>query len=339
MRVFFDPAQRLHAPVAELYGGQLIDPFESPQRADRILDAVSHLGTASEPRDFGREALTRVHAPDFVAFLEECWEAWAAEGFAGDAMTAAMPPDRREAHCPSHIEGRLGYFAFSGESAITSTTFKAARASANTALAAAEAVAQGAKSAFALCRPPGHHCMHAQFGGYCYLNNAALAAQAMRDSGAAQVAILDIDFHHGNGTQDIFYDRADVLFCSIHGDPDRAYPFYLGYSEEVGRGAGHGFNHNFPLPEATAFAAWLEAFEAAAGHISRFGAEALVVSLGVDIYESDPQSFFRISAPNLFEIGRRIAQFSMPTVFVMEGGYANDELGANVARVLTGFTG
>ena len=195
----------------------------------------------------------------------------------------------------------------------------------------------GARAAFALCRPPGHHAARDLYGGYCFLNNAAIAAQYLRDHGAARVAILDVDFHHGNGTQDIFYDRADVLFVSLHGDPAEAFPYFSGYADETGAGAGSGCNLNFPLPRATEFAAWRAALETGLARIRAFGPDALVVSLGVDTYAGDPISFFRLQSSDFTAYGGLIASCRVPTVFVLEGGYAVAEVGVNVVNVLAGF--
>jgi acetoin utilization deacetylase AcuC-like enzyme len=188
-----------------------------------------------------------------------------------------------------------------------------------------------------LTRPPGHHAGADFFGGYCFLNNAALAAQHLRDQGFARAAVLDIDYHHGNGTQAIFYDRPDVLFTSIHGDPHTEYPFYLGYADECGAGAGLGANLNMPLPRGSDFATWSDALTQALAAIASFGAQALVVSLGVDTFVGDPISGFTLRSDDYLHVGAQIAGVSLPTVFVFEGGYAVAEVGVNVANVLQGF--
>jgi len=339
MQVYHHPDQALHRPRTEIFGGEMITPFERPDRADQILAALGDHGPAVAPGPCDQNRLT-VHDPAYLGFLETCWRDWTAAGFTGEAHPTAMPlPTGIPAQRPDHIEGRLGYFAVSGESAIMAHTWQAVLASAASAQAAADRVAAGARAAFALCRPPGHHAMHARFGGYCYLNNAAIAAQILRDQGAGRVAVLDIDFHHGNGTQDIFYARDDVLFISIHGTPLEAYPFFLGHAGETGAGRGAGANCNLPLPPGTDFAGWQVALAFAAGRIAYFAAEALVISLGVDTCEDDPQGFFRIAAPDFLRIGQAIAAFGLPSVFVMEGGYGGGDLGGHVARVLGGFEG
>jgi acetoin utilization deacetylase AcuC-like enzyme len=211
------------------------------------------------------------------------------------------------------------------------------RAAADVALTGAQRLGAGAPGAFALCRPPGHHAARDLFAGYCFLNNAAIAAQSLRDLGAARVAVLDVDFHHGNGTQDIFYERPDVLYASLHGDPAQAFPYFLGYADEAGRGPGEGFNLNLPMPRGTIFATWRAALELALARIRAYGAEALVVSLGVDTFIADPISFFRLESPDFTTYGRMIGECGLPTLFVLEGGYAVAEIGINTVNVLSGF--
>jgi acetoin utilization deacetylase AcuC-like enzyme len=239
--------------------------------------------------------------------------------------------------CPDSISGKLGYYAMAGETSISAGTWEAASAAADVALTAAARLDQGARAAFALCRPPGHHAARDLYGGYCFLNNAAIAAQYLRDRGAARVAILDVDFHHGNGTQDIFYDRADVLYVSLHGDPLQAFPYFSGYADETGTGAGAGFTFNLPLPPGTTFEVWQEALRAALARIADFRADALVVSLGVDTYAEDPISFFRLESADFTRYGRMLGDCRLPTLFVMEGGYAVGAIGVNVVNVLGGF--
>src|SRR5690606_18491167 len=231
----------------------------------------------------------------------------------------------------------LGYYSFDAGTPITAGTWQAVQSSVNVALSGQRRVEAGERAVFALCRPPGHHAAADFYGGYCFLNNAAIAAQAFRDSGAERVAILDVDYHHGNGTQAIFYRRGDVFFASLHGHPAQEYPFFLGYEDETGEGPGEGCNANFPLRWGTGFDRWSEALEEACRRIESYGAEALVVSLGVDTYKDDPISRFRLEQADYPTIGRRIARLGLPTLFVMEGGYAVEEIGINAVGVLTGF--
>ena len=211
------------------------------------------------------------------------------------------------------------------------------KSSYDVALTAAALVGDGEAAAFALCRPPGHHAGTAFMGGYCYINNAAVAAQRFRDQGAARVAILDVDYHHGNGTQEIFFARPDVLVVNLHGDPMTEYPFFLGHADERGAGPGEGFNHNYPLPFGTGWAEWSAALEDGCRKVAAYAPDVLVVSLGVDTFEKDPISQFKLKSEDYPKIGRRIARLGLPTLFVMEGGYAVDEIGINAVGVLTGF--
>lgn len=341
MRGFFDDAQRLHAPAFEIVGGQMVPPFETKDRVDRLLRPLSAAGYCQfeTPRDFGLDPILATHDPALVAFLQRAYDDWKAAGFEGDVFATVMPPQHCRPRKPQFIEGEVGYFAASGESAIAQGTWPAVYASAQCAVAAADAVAQGDKAAFALCRPPGHHATKGQFGGYCYLNNAAIAAQYLRNHGSQRVAILDIDFHHGNGTQDIFYDRDDVLFVSLHGDPSLTYPFFLGYDDETGLGAGEGFNRNYPMGPGTDFHAWAAALHDAMGHLNAFAADTLVVSVGLDTYQHDPQSIFQISTEDFATIGSWIQHLGFPTVLVMEGGYAVEDLPKNVSSFFAGFMG
>ena len=210
-------------------------------------------------------------------------------------------------------------------------------ASANVALTGQALVAGGKRAAFALCRPPGHHAAADVYGGFCFLNNAAIAAQAWRDDGAGKVAILDVDYHHGNGTQSIFYKRADVFFASLHGRPAQEFPFFLGYEDETGTGAGEGCNRNYPLPWGSGWAPWRDALEDSCRRIEAYTPDALVISLGVDTFKDDPISRFTLESANYLELGARIAALGRPTLFVMEGGYAVEEIGVNAVNVLTGF--
>jgi acetoin utilization deacetylase AcuC-like enzyme len=238
---------------------------------------------------------------------------------------------------PANFSARVGLFAFDAGSPITVGTWVAAREGILCAMAAADAVVAGERAAFALSRPPGHHAGPDFFGGYCFLNNAALATQTLRDSGLARVAVLDVDYHHGNGTQTMFETRNDVLTVSIHGDPSTEYPFYLGHADERGRGPGEGFNLNLPLPRGTTPERWFAALDVASQAVRDFAPAALVVSLGVDTFEGDPISGFKLRSSDYLTLGRTVAALGLPTVWVFEGGYAVDEVGINTANVLEGF--
>lgn len=218
---------------------------------------------------------------------------------------------------------------------IVEGTYEAALASANCALSAAQSIVNGQWSAFALCRPPGHHAGKDYGGGYCFINNASVAANWLASQG--KVALLDIDYHCGNGTQDIFYDRNDVLTISIHADPNFEYPHYAGYANETGAGAGLGFHKNFPLEKGTEDAQYLSTLEAALSLIRQFEPTYLVLSAGMDIYADDPLGTIKVTTDGIGEIGKRISALDLPTLIVMEGGYANEVLGRNIVALLSAF--
>jgi len=341
MLTVFSEKHALRDAKTELYGGELVPPFECPQRAEHILQRVKDvsLGEIIAPESFDIDALTRVHDPAFIHFLETCWEEWTAVGYKGEAFPMCWPARGMQQRIPDHIDGKLGYYSLSTESAISNGTWEAARASADVALTAQAALRDGAREAFALCRPPGHHAAGDMYGGYCFINNAAVAAQAFLDQGASRIALLDVDFHHGNGSQSIFYDRSDVMFVSLHGDPREAFPHFLGYADESGQGKGEGFNHNYPMGPGTSFKTWGEALADACRKISNYAPDALVISLGVDTFEHDPISFFKLASDDFKRYGATIAALNLPTLFVMEGGYAVEEIGVNAVNVLEGYEG
>src|SRR5580658_10468671 len=339
MITVFSTDHLLRSPRTELYGGELVRPHESPERAQIVLERIptQHLGRVIGPASFGTAPLLHVHDQGYVEFLQQAWAEWTSAGHRGEAIPDCWPARRMMQRCPRNIAGKLGFYSMAGETSISHGTWEAARAAADVALTGASRIQEGERAAFALCRPPGHHAARDLYGGYCFLNNAAIAAQYLRDAGAERVAVLDVDFHHGNGTQDIFYDRPDVLYVSLHGDPADAFPYFSGYADETGTGTGAGFNLNFPLPVGTEFSAWSLALQAALARIASFRADALVVSLGVDTFVEDPISFFRLQSADFFTYGRMIGACALPTLFVLEGGYAVDEIGVNVVNVLAGF--
>ena len=343
MITFFNRLHALHQGKMEMFRGQLVPCFEVPARVDHVLAQIGQrkLGPVQDPAFLDVAALAGIHAPVYLDFLEHAWDNWVAldpTNSARDALPSVWPNHGlRSDVSPANFAARMGRFAFDTGSPLTSGTWVAAREGAACAVSAAQAVANGARAALALSRPPGHHAGADFYGGYCFLNNAALAAQALRDRGLQRVAILDVDYHHGNGTQAIFYGRSDVLFASIHGDPHTEYPFYLGYADETGSGAALGFNLNLPLPRGTGFATWREALAHALKRIDQFDAQALVVSLGLDTFEGDPISGFTLRSDDFFSVGDDIANAGLPTVFIFEGGYAVAELGVNAVNVLEGF--
>jgi len=340
MKTFFSPEHSYRNPRTELNGGELVTPFESPERADLVLKALQDaaLGPIEQVAARDLEVAKQVHDADYLQFLSRCWAEWVAAGHQGEIISYIWPGRRLTSnHVPNAIAGRVGYYSLSADTAIGEGTWQAAVSSQSVALAATEAIINGDRTAFGLCRPPGHHAARDQYGGYCFLNNAAIAAQQSLNLGRQKVAIVDIDFHHGNGTQDIFYHRDDVLVISLHGDPLEAFPHFSGYADEVGTDAGAGFNLNMPLPRGTNYTSWSACLDHALERVGQFGAELLVVSLGVDAFEQDPISFFKLSQQDFFDCGRRLGRQAIDTVFLLEGGYALDHIGENVTNVLSGF--
>lgn len=343
MDIVYSEDHRLHCGQGEMVDGEQHPCFENPSRADTVLAAVKRagIGQVLPPEDFGLEPILAIHGRRYVDFLQHAWDRWAAQGCVADLLPTIFHGrhSRGEAPVPTALMGELGHYCFDSEAPVTSGTWQAIYSSAQVALTAQQLMAQGARSAFALCRPPGHHAGSDYMGGYCYFNNAAIAGQRFLDQGARRVAILDIDYHHGNGTQEIFYGRGDVLFASIHADPMVEYPYYWGHESERGEGAGEGFNCNYPLPHGAGWAQWSKALADACAQIEGYGADALIISLGVDTYEQDPISEFRLTTPDYRLIGEAIGALGLPTLFVMEGGYAVEAIGLNVSGVLEGFLG
>ena len=332
--MFFDDRQRAHAPTQELHNGGFTTYAEMPARVDAILAA---LGPVETPPDRGAAAILAVHSPAYVAFLKDAARLWHEAGRTGDAIPYAFPIRARRPLDLTRIDALIGAHSFDATTPITPDTWAASYGSAQSAVAATQAVLDGEPAAFALCRPPGHHAGVDYCGGYCHLNTAAIAAQAARDAGVARVAILDIDYHHGNGTQDIFYDRADVFYASVHADPKTDYPFYWGHADETGAGEGLGATLNLPLPHGTTIDAFRAAQTTALDAIAAFDPGLLVVSFGADTWEGDPISHFALTTPDYAVLARDIAARGWPTAIVMEGGYAVDALGHNVASFLRGF--
>ena len=237
---------------------------------------------------------------------------------------------------PNNIEGKLGYYCLANETSISQGTIEGAYESVKVVLTAVEMLKKE-KSIFALCRPPGHHASKDQYGGYCFFNNVAIAAEKLIEEGAKKIAILDIDFHHGNGTQEIFYNRSDVFFISLHGDPMEAFPHFLGHADEKGMAEGEGYNLNYPMPPNTSYTLWKKNLNAAISNVKNFSPNFLLVSLGVDTFEKDPISFFKLKSDDYFDVGRLVSSLDIPTLFVMEGGYAINEIGVNTVNILKGF--
>jgi acetoin utilization deacetylase AcuC-like enzyme len=340
MKTVYNADHTAHRAAYEFFRGEKVDAFEKPERADWVLAAIANakLGDVIAPDSFPDSAITRIHSARYVDFIQHAHAQHLAHGGSGDAFPSVWSiRGMRSDVVPQNFAAQMGLFSFDAGTPLTAGTWRAARAGADCALTGAALLTSGEQSAFVLTRPPGHHAGADFFGGYCFLNNAAIAAQALLDKGCKRVAILDVDYHHGNGTQDIFYGRSDVFFASIHGDPSTEYPFFLGYADETGRDAGNGFNLNLPLSAGTAAAQWFSALDIAIARIKNYQPDALVVSLGVDTFEGDPISHFKLRTADYPTLGASVRALKTPTLFVMEGGYAVAEIGANVLGVLTGF--
>jgi len=338
-----------HAGLVELVAGREIPCYESPERAEEIERA---LGAAqgfspAEPELFGTAPILAVHDPELVAVVEHAWTDALAAGDA-DGSRPLIPDTFKLAPyagpmeltgLPNGAHRRLGAFCFDTATPIVAGTAAAARAAVDVALTAASRVMDGAGLAYGLCRPPGHHAARAMLGGYCFFNNAAIVAEWLRrDAGAARVAILDVDYHHGNGTQQLFWERGDVLYVSLHGDPARAYPYYSGFADERGAGDGVGLTHNLPLPAQTGLDGYATALDEALSRIAAFDPDGpLVVSVGFDTFGRDPIGDFALRTADYAAIGGMVGELGVPMVALQEGGYAVDAIGANAVAFLSGL--
>jgi acetoin utilization deacetylase AcuC-like enzyme len=336
MRVFFDPRQLTHDPAREFHNGGFTAHAEMPLRAESVAAA---LGETELPADHGEGPILAVHDGGYIDFLKTGAAEWAAAGRPGDALGYVWPVRGRRPLALSRIDARLGQYSFDAVTPLTAHAWDAAYWSSQCALSALGAVLAGDKAAYALCRPPGHHAGADYLGGYCYLNHAAVTAQAARDAGVARVAVLDVDYHHGNGTQDIFWERGDVFYASVHADPATDYPFYWGHADEVGEGAGLGTTLNLPLAQGADLGVFRAAQAEALEAIAAFDPGLLVVSFGADTFAEDPISHFALGTEDYAVLAKDIAARGWPTVVVMEGGYAGEALGRNVASFLGGFGG
>lgn len=338
MKAFAHPAEARHDPRFFLMRGRLRPNFEIPARAAALEAGLARLGIRPDvPPPAPRAALEAVHAPAYLDFLRDAPSGWAALPDPGAEVVGNVHPTpemlAQGASRPEGLVGQVGWFTADTACPIGPGTWDAALGAASCALAAAGEAASG-RTAYALCRPPGHHAYAARAGGHCYVNNAALAAQALRDAGASRVAVLDIDSHHGNGTQGIFWDRGDVLTVSVHGDPNRYYPWFVGHAAEVGAGAGVGCNLNLPLAQGLGDAEWLNAIAAGLRAIAAFRADALVVSLGFDASEHEPLGFLRVTADGFARAGAMISAARLPAAIIQEGGYNVEVIGGLLERTL-----
>jgi acetoin utilization deacetylase AcuC-like enzyme len=339
MKTFYSPAHLAHAPKEEFEAGRLSPAVEIPERVERVRAEIERrkVGPIAPPDTFGDEPILRIHDGRFVEFLRSAYDDWRTR-YPGDTVEAIPSawPARGMRFDVAGIEARLGSYASDTATPIGHGTFEAARAAVDVVLSAAQQIQRGERAAFALTRPPGHHASSDVFGGYCYFNNIAIAAQWLADQGL-RPAILDVDYHHGNGTQSIFYGRNDVLFVSVHADPSFAYPHFLGFADEHGADAGEGFNLNLPLPRHTGWDTYSQTLDVALAKLRDSGPDVLLVSLGLDTFEADPISHFRLKAQDYLRMGETIASLRTPTLFVFEGGYNLDALAEITANVLEGF--
>ncbi len=345
MRAFYHPDQSLHDPKQYMRFGQIVAPKDLPERTAQLLGALKRHGvTPEQPAASGTDPILAVHSEGFVRFLETLWPRWLElpergpeawpntfPYWSGRTDESVRPPCR-----PTGIMGQLGWYLGDlsvpvGEHCWTSTL-----RSAETAVAGADAVLSGERAVYSLCRPSGHHARADRATGFCYINNTAVAAQRLR-SKFGKVAILDVDAHHGDGTQQIFYRRDDVLTISVHADPVNYYPFFTGYADETGNGPGEGFNLNLPLAHGAGGEAMAAAVDKAGAAIKAFGTEALVIALGYDAHKDDPIGVLKLDAADFGTIGAKVKAFGLPTLVVQEGGYAIEAIGGCLDAFLGGF--
>jgi len=337
VKLVFSARQLAHAPDVFISSGAEHPNPEVPERATRLRKAAVAFGLEEvAPPDSGRDALRAAHSARYLDFLENIYRRWQYIEGAARYVMPNIHPDGRDGGYPASSVGQAGFHIYDGSCPVDVTTWDSACWSANSALHAAELVLADATACYALSRPPGHHAGHDLVGGFCYLNNTALAASVLRRA-HERVAILDIDVHHGNGTQDIFYARDDVLTVSLHADPRRFYPFFWGYADERGIGAGEGCNINIPLARGSGDDDYLRALDGALASIAEFRPGALVVALGLDAHESDPFQGLRLTTSGFKRVAAAIVDLGLPTVLVQEGGYLSDELGANLVAFLKVF--
>ncbi len=340
MKVFCTPdRQKVHYPKSFLVNGAQQPNPEVPERVDRLIAAARAGGhDIAAPADHGLGPVAAVHTPDYIAFLQTIYQRWARIEGASAEVIPNIHPDRRQASYPHSAVGQAGFHMADTACPIGPDSWESIYWSASSAASAAAAVLDDAPAAYALCRPPGHHAFADMAGGFCFVNNSAVAAQMLRRK-HERVAIVDVDLHHGNGTQGIFYERPDVLTVSIHADPIRFYPFFWGHAHEGGEGAGRGYNLNLPLPRGSKDAEFLAALDRGLERVRCFAPGALVVALGLDAFEGDPFGGLAVSTPGFGQIAQRLASLGLPTVIVQEGGYLCDALGDNLKSFLMGFEG
>jgi acetoin utilization deacetylase AcuC-like enzyme len=339
MRVVYSERHQLHDPEHDIQAGVAFENVERPPRAERILEALTGDGRfrIEAPTPHGMAPLVAVHSPGLIRYLEGAWDASSPELFPDTLLHPALREGMDSGSPePTAPIGQIGYWCFDTGTPILEQTYLAARAAVDVALTAVDLVLHGERVAYGLCRPPGHHAARSVFGGFCYFNNAAVAAEHVVQQTQTRVAVLDLDYHHGNGTQQIFYRRADVLYVSLHADPTRAYPYFTGYADETGAGPGLGTTRNIPLRASIPDADYLAALEDGLHTVTRFRPSVTIVSLGMDTYGHDPLGDFDLTTEVYAACGRRVAEASQRLVILQEGGYYLPDLGENVRQFLSG---
>ncbi len=337
MKAIFDERQWKHDPKHFMANGAVLPNPEQPKRIEILKAAAQAAGCIFEaPADAGLGPIAALHTAEYITFLQNIYARWRRIEGAGEEVIPNIHPANRTDGYPKSAVGQAGYHQADTACPIAEGTFEAAYWSAQSAVTGADHIAWGERAIYALSRPPGHHAYADLAGGFCFFNNAGIAAERLRAAGK-RPAILDVDVHHGNGTQGIFYSRSDVLTISIHADPARFYPFFWGHAQERGEGVGLGYNLNLPLDRATGDDAYLATLDVALDRIRAFGADAVIVALGLDAHIDDPFKGLAVTTPGFSRIGAAISGLGLPTLFVQEGGYLSDALGDNLTHVLTGF--
>ena len=339
MKAFFDDRQWKHDPKHFMANGVRQPCPEQPERIARLSSGAVAAGCVFEtPDDAGLGPIAAVHTPEYLSFLRNIYTRWRRIDGAGDEVIPNVHPANRSDGYPKSAVGQAGYHQADTACPIAEHTWEATYWSAQSAIAGADAITGGERACYVLSRPPGHHAFADLAGGFCFLNNSGIAAERLRAAGH-RPAILDVDVHHGNGTQGMFYDRADILTVSIHADPARFYPFFWGHAQERGQGAGLGANLNLPLARGTGDDAYLKALDQALERITAFGATSVVVALGLDAHEDDPFQGLAITTAGFARIAAAIAALGLPTLYVQEGGYLSDALAGNLTSFLSGAQG
>jgi len=337
MKINFHDHQRDHDPRHFLSSGAARANPETPGRIDALLAGAAQLNVqVSPPDDHGLAPIAAVHTPEYLSFLQTIHTRWQRIDGASEEVIPNIHPDRRHAGYPKSAVGQAGYHMADTACPISAQTWSSAYWAAQTAVAAAERIINGEPSTYALCRPPGHHAFADMAGGFCFLNNTAIAAEHCLRAGR-RPAIVDVDLHHGNGTQGIFYDRDDVLTVSVHADPERYYPFFWGYAQERGAGPGLGANLNLPIPRGSGDDVFIKALTTGLARVQAYAADVLIIALGLDAFVGDPFAGLAVTTPGFARIADACASLNLPTVIVQEGGYLCPELGDNLSAFLNGF--